>query len=131
MKGNIHLKKILIILILALSCLFPVRVMAEPEAVEQSVEDSINTEEYENVFETLFDKVYENLPEVLSAVTLCASLIVAFAYKRGLLPLVRGSLRAIGDTVTRIENEKNEDGESIRSFDLQVSGEPVDYPVEA
>ena len=115
------MKKIIIILVITLSCLFPMRVMAESDSSEKIEEYNTETDEYENVFEALFDKAFDNLPEVLSFVTLCASLILAFTYKRGLLPLVRGSLRAIGDSVARMEAEKDEDGESLRSIEKMLS----------
>ena len=69
-----------------------------------------NTEEY-----NLFTEVYEDLcayaSEILCALTLAGSLTLAVAYKKGLLPLLESSLVTIGNAVTKIKENANENAE--------------------
>lgn len=110
------MKKIIIALALIVCCLFPMRVMADAEDLAESAktESAEEVSEYENVFETLFEKASDSLPEILSLLTLAASLILAFAYRRGLMPLLKGSLGAIADAMAHIK-KKGDEGEGVLS----------------
>ncbi len=74
--------------------------------------------ESENPMEQFFTTVREHLAEILSALTLIGSLILAFAFKKGLLPLMRGALGRLGDaasaTKTSAEDAAKE-AEGIKS----------------
>ncbi len=73
-----------------------------------------NTEDAEGgvtdtAFTLLFEGISERTGEIFCALTLIGTAILSFAYKRGLLPLVKGSLHAIGEAVGSLkESAKND-----------------------
>ena len=64
----------------------------------------------ENPFTSLFAAVTEYLPEILGALTFIGSLVLAFLYKKGLLPVVKAALSTLTGIVGEIK-EKAEQGE--------------------
>ena len=66
------------------------------EATESTEADSTN------FFTEVYEDVAENAGEILCALTFVGSLVLSFAYKRGLMPLVEGSLVSIGNAVEKI-----------------------------
>ena len=56
-----------------------------------------------NPFEDIYTAVGEFSSEILSLLTFIGSLIVAFAYKRGLLPTVKNGIGAIGGAVGQLK----------------------------
>ena len=66
-----------------------------------------NTEIEKNPFESAFDTVKTMSAEIFCALTFIGSMILAWAYKKGLLPLLQGGLGAISTAVTKIK-EKSE-----------------------
>ena len=82
-----------------------------PEGVEGNNTDRDNSPEAEeNPFTALFAQVKEYATEIFCALTFIGSMLLAYAYKKGLLPLVEGTLVSIGNAVTKIK-EKTEQGE--------------------
>ena len=69
---------------------------------------TVSTEaEGTNFFAEVYDDVSEYAGEILCALTFIGSLVLAYAYKRGLMPLVKSSLVSISNAVTKIgENTK-------------------------
>ena len=63
-----------------------------------------DAEEHENPFEILFDKVKAHSDTIFSALTLIGSLVLAFTYKKGLLPALGASMGKIGDSVRQISD---------------------------
>lgn len=61
--------------------------------------------ESENVFEIAFDWASANSAEILSALTFLGSLVLAFTYKKGLLPKLSGALSKIGGSVSTLTEE--------------------------
>jgi hypothetical protein len=114
------LKKIIIVFAAILSMLFSVSATAQSE-VETAPVTQAEEIEYESVFETLFQRVEELLPEILSLITLSASLVLAFAFKKGLVPLLSNTLAKIGDSVTHIKEKGDENGKIIDTFGEKVS----------
>ena len=55
--------------------------------------------EEQNFFAALYEGAREHLGEILCALTLVGSIFLAFAYKKGLLPIVTKALGAIGSSV--------------------------------
>lgn len=78
----------------------------------QDSEISDNTEENtniaDNVFELMWDEVKRYISEILCALTFISSIIVALAYKKGLVPVLEGSLGAISRAVTKIKERGEE-----------------------
>ena len=69
-----------------------------------------------NVFEIAYEWACENSAEILSALTFVGSLILAFTYKKVLLPKLSGALTKIGGSVNDLTEEteksiKNIEGE--------------------
>ena len=102
------LLKALIILTLSLTLSLSLAIGASaysetPDGITEEVND-------DNLFTKLFDEVKEYATEIFCAMTFIGSLALAYAYKKGLLPLVEKTLVSIGAAVARIK-EKTESGE--------------------
>ena len=94
-------------------------------AVYASAEDGIPEESTEGeTEENLFSKVYEEIAaytsEILCGLTLAGSLTLAFAYKKGLLPLVEKSLLAIGNAVMGIKESTKENAEASSALGVNI-----------
>ncbi len=87
-----------IILVLSLSCL---AASAEEVYDEPYGEDSVTaeTDTRANVFEDVFTALEGVSSEILCALSFAGSLIIAFAYRKGLLPAVKSGISAIGSAV--------------------------------
>ena len=101
--------KYLIALVLAavLSTGFTVCASAE-EGIEESAESQVEA----NLFSKIYEEVTSYASEILCGLTLAGSLTLAFAYKKGLLPLVEKSLLAIGNAVSGIKESTKESAEA-------------------
>lgn len=112
---------ITVILVVVLSSALVVSASAEGEA-------DIQTEEAveENFFTAAYEEISSYASEILCGLTLAASLILAFAYKKGLIPLIRGALVSISNAVTTI-------GESAKASEEQTArlGENLDGDIES
>lgn len=62
-------------------------------------EGATDTEEYVSVFDLVAEFVAANCAEILSLLTFLGSVILAFTYKKGLLPKLSGALKGIGGSV--------------------------------
>lgn len=74
--------------------------------------DTNSADEGENPFSIFFETISSYSAEVLSALAFVGSLILAFCYKKGLIPLVESALSAIAKAVGGIR-EKAEVTESV------------------
>jgi len=84
---------------------------ATPENTEEVGETPENTEEVgaqkeekleeseENFFEVVYCEVVKHADKILSALAFCGSVILAFAYKRGLLPAIQTTITGLGNQV--------------------------------
>lgn len=73
-----------------------------------TVENGDITPTDENVFELLFEKVKHHAGEIFSALALVASLVLAYFYKCGLMPIIQNALSAISSVLTGIEKGADE-----------------------
>lgn len=100
MKKRILLFCLLLALIAAL---FTVGVCAESaEIVGESTE--------ENPFALLYRDIAQNLDAVFGAFAALGTLVIAFSYKRGMLPLLRGGVGVLSDKVKEIGEESKKIG---------------------
>lgn len=80
--------------------------------------------EVENVFETLFIKVKNHAGEICSALALVASLVLAYCYKCGLMPIIQNALGAISNVLSGIEKGADESSrasaEAISAFKARL-----------
>ena len=95
------MKKFLITIGLCLSLLIAVAIpaAAEEASAEAPLAEEVAQTESEgedNIFLTVYDEIASHLPELLSALSLLGAGMIAFCYKRGLLPLLKNGIGAIG-----------------------------------
>ena len=83
-------KLVLSLLILSIFLLLPLCVSAEETVVEAPQEETVS--------EGVAAFIEENAEGILGILTLASSLLVAFLYKTGLLPLLRNGISALSDT---------------------------------
>jgi hypothetical protein len=101
--------KYLIALVLATALFAGFAVYA---SAEDNVEESAEAVTETNFFSRAYEEVAGYASEILCGLTLAGSLTLAFAYKKGLLPLVERSLLAIGNAVSGIKESAKESAES-------------------
>ena len=121
MKGKFKLLTVLLT-VLALISLFAFTTLAENTDAASDSElgestEANTTEEVYNPAEEIYLAVTENADKILSLLALIGSLLVAFAYKRGLLPLLRGGLSALNEVVGSIKSKTDEGGESVKRLE--------------
>lgn len=131
------MKKLLVVLIAAMlfTC-FGVAASAteadEPVMTEESLEAEISGEETveENPFAELYEYATENADKIFSALAFIGSLVLAFFYKRGLMPALssalgnlRSSVKSFGDTAEKsLKNSENACATVKDSMDLVGKG---------
>lgn len=71
--------------------------------------------EPENGFTLAYNMLVDHLSELLSALTLIASLVVGYFYKKGLLPSVKGVLSGINGAVGRLKESSDKEIENRKS----------------
>ena len=101
MKKRILLFCLLLALIAAL---FTVGVCAESAEIA-------GEEAEENPFALLYRDIAQNLDAVFGAFAAFGTLVIAFSYKRGMLPLLRGGVGVLSDKVKEIGEESKKIGE--------------------
>lgn len=90
--------KYLITSILVIVFALGLSVSANAEEPDASVEAAEVT-----VFDKLYCEVSEYAGEILCAMAFAGSVILAFAYKKGLMPIVKGSLVSIGNAIGKVK----------------------------
>ena len=106
------------LLLITLICAFTVSASAS-EAQITTEEGGEYTEE--NFFAKTYAKITEYATEILCALTFAGSLVLAFAYKKGLLPLIKGSLVTIGNAVSKINDDTSESAEKGTELEKNIS----------
>ena len=64
-----------------------------------------------NFFERLYDAVTDYISEILCVLAFGGSFLIAVLYKKGLLPIVKGSLLSIGNAVSKVKDSVGESAE--------------------
>ena len=105
-KMKTKLKYFLVtVLLIAFSYCFAIS-----SSAEEVVEDDVEIVE-KNIFSTVYEEITSHATEILCAMTFAGSLILAFAYKKGLMPLLKGSLISIGNSISKIKDDTTENAE--------------------
>ena len=73
-------------------------------------------------FEVLYSEFIEHSEKILGALTLIGSLILAFAYKKGLIPVVRSGLNALMEAVAGIKEKTQENDMIYTEFSEILTG---------
>ncbi len=79
-----------------------------------------DTGENYNFFDRVYTAFMAHSGEILGALTLIGSLILAYAYKRGLLPMLKSTLSAIAEAVGSIKASADESGEYSKSLGARL-----------
>ena len=111
------LKYLIAILLVAL---LPMGLAVSASAEDGIPEDNIEATATDNFFSRVYEEVTAYASEILCGLTLIGSLTLAFAYKKGLLPLVEKSLIAIGNAVTGIKESTKENAEASSAFGVNI-----------
>ncbi len=81
--------------------------------------------EKENLFSSVFNYIKDSAAEIFSALALISSLILAYAYKKGLYPLLKNALNALNGSVSRLketaDNELKENGSISKAVNERLS----------
>ena len=64
-----------------------------------------------NIFSEVYEIILRHSDKILSALTLCVSLFLTFAYRKGILPLIKGGLNTLGAAVTKLKEETDKASE--------------------
>lgn len=111
------MKKILTLLLLVtvLVTALTVPALAAEEATEENASE-------ENLFEICYGEIMKHSDKILSALAFLGTLIIAFAYKKGFLPIVKGALNALSASVAGLKEEAERTTlESSERLDSAVS----------
>lgn len=65
----------------------------------------------EGFFGSVYSEISEYTGEILSAMTFIGSIALAIAYKKGLLPLMQGSILSLSNAVSKIRDNAKESAE--------------------
>lgn len=93
------MRKILNVLLLLTALLAIVSISA------LAADTEVARSENGNLFETVYGQIVRHSDKILSALAFGSSLLLAIIYRKGLLPLMRGGLNAIGSAVTNLKDE--------------------------
>jgi hypothetical protein len=75
-------------------------------ATEEVTEAEVILDQTEaSIFDDIYDAVLTNADKILSALAFCGTVIVGFAYKKGLLPLLGKAMTAISRSVEGIKED--------------------------
>ena len=105
---------------LILAAVLSTSLIFSASAEEYTPEQIGETQEDENFFSNMYEEVSAYAGEILCTLTFAGSIILAFAYKKGLLPLVERSLVAIGNAVTHIKESAIENAEASSTFGANI-----------
>lgn len=122
-------KRIFLTLLVSLTLAFTLfSVTAFANEAAPIIEDAIENETvYEardaSIFDDIYGAVMENADKILSALAFCGTVIVGFAYKKGLLPLLGKAMTAISRSVEGIKEDGIKSAESAekRLTDIDTS----------
>lgn len=82
--------------------------------------DNGDGREDENFFALVYERICDNAGEIISAFTLIFTALLTLAYKKGLIPAIKGGLSAIGGAISSVK-ESAERGASA----LDAKGEKM------
>ena len=80
----------------------------DAEGGDESENENPGDEVEENAFSVFFEGVKTYATEILSALTLIASLVLAYAYKSGLTPVITNALTNLGKLLAGIRDSASE-----------------------
>ena len=80
--------------------------------------------DYDNIFDDIYNELLKNADKIFAALAFIGTMIVSFAYKKGLIPMLSGAVTALKGTVDSIKHDGVENakstGEKISSIESGV-----------
>lgn len=116
--------KYLILLILTLTLVGFASV--EAYASEEAAPVSETEDTAENFFTKIYAEISAYAGEILCALTFVGSVTLAFAYKKGLLPLIERSLVSIGNAIGKIKDSASENAEKTSALGENIDAKLTD-----
>lgn len=98
-----------IIILAVLTCGLYVAAYANGETVTGGEREA-------SFYELIYSAVSENSEKIMSALAAIASLVLAFTYKKGLLPTLKSAIDKLCDAVAKIKNESALQSEKAQSL---------------
>lgn len=92
-------------------------------AADESDVGALSAEE--SFFGLVFEEIKANSENILSALAFAASLLVAFTYKKGLLPNLKSGIERLSDAVSKLRDASKEQSENS-SLALGTAGEHLE-----
>ena len=74
-----------------------------------------------NIFDTLYSVIMKNADKILSALAFAASLVLAFCYKSGFLPLMNSALGKISDKISELTKNAEESAASANELSISAT----------
>ena len=68
--------------------------------------DEVTATDVESIFAEIYTALCDNADEIFSILSFIGTLIVGFAYKKGLIPLLSGAVKRIGDSVEKLREDE-------------------------
>ncbi len=75
----------------------------EKSATESGLENENSENTEENFFEIIYNELSLHIDKILAVLTFVGSLIIAFAYKKGLIPVIQTALTSMGTRVVELK----------------------------
>lgn len=101
---------LVIVLALGLSVTASAETLTEAEEITEAT-----------VFDKLYTEVSEYAGEILCALAFIGSVILAFAYKKGLMPIVKSSLVTIGNAMSKMKDSVNKNAERGEEMNREIA----------
>lgn len=95
--------------------------MAQTDTVQPDSAGDAESSEGVSLFDSILSAFEDNLSEILSALAFIGSLIIMLCYKRGLIPLVKEGLSALGAGVKKIGERTSELGAEASGITEQIT----------
>lgn len=99
------MKKKLLLLLCFLIAFTLFSASAHAEYTDSVPDESETSAAEANIFDAVYAEIIKHSDKILSALAFSASLILAFAYKKGFLPLIKGALSALTSSVSKLKEE--------------------------
>ena len=101
---------LVIVLALGLSVTASAETLPEAEEITEAT-----------VFDKLYTEVSEYAGEILCALAFIGSVVLAFAYKKGLMPIVKSSLVTIGNAMSKMKDSVNKNAERGEEMNREIA----------
>ena len=101
---------LVIVLALGLSVTASAETLTEAEEITEAT-----------VFDKLYTEVSEYAGEILCALAFIGSVVLAFAYKKGLMPIVKSSLVTIGNAMSKMKDSVNKNAERGEEMNREIA----------